>query len=204
MTVLTRGAIWKALEGPKDDCLVITPLFSLDQVGTSSIDVRLGNEFILFKRRNVDAIDIAKGELRRRLPAYQEKIRIEFKESFTIHPGQLVLSCTLEYIKLPSSLAGYILGRSSWGRLGLVIQMASAIAPNFAGSITLELANIGQVPLVLYPGTRVAQLILHEADQATTYEGRYKFPTGPQFSRVDEDDDLGFWCGTSEEKSDGS
>jgi hypothetical protein len=78
-----------------------------------------------------------------------------------------------------SWVAAYVTSRSSWGRRGLIIATATAINPGFRGTITLELVNHGNVPLVPYPGISVAQIIFHDADGARLYSGRLANQTGP-------------------------
>jgi dCTP deaminase len=178
----------------RDGSLVITPILDSAQIRDNSLDLRLGNEFIVTRRTTFPALDPSHGvTLRKEIQQYQERIRINRRKSFVLHSNQLVLGCTLEYVALPKEVAGYVVGRSSWGRLGLVIATATAVAPLFKGSITLELLNLGEVPLVLYPGVRIAQLVLHTVKGSSEYTGRYRYPTGPEFSRVYEDEDLEFW-----------
>ena len=89
---------------------------------------------------------------------------------------------------------GYIIGRSSWGRIGLIIATAIFINPGYAGVITLELTNVGDVPLILYPGLRIAQITFHKCDYK--FEGediqksKYFGSTGPSFSEIYLDEDL--------------
>lgn len=195
MSVLTGDRIKEELARGIEEGLVITPLLTADQVSEASVDVRLGNEFILLRKRTFQALDIAdRSSLRDLISKYQEKVRIEFRQPFILHPNQFVLGSTLEYVKLPPNLGCHIIGKSSWGRLGLVIETASAVAPGYRGCVTLELVNVGDVPLVLYPGLRIAQLVFHTMDGRTRYSGRYSCATGPQFSRVYTDSELDFWC----------
>lgn len=207
MSILTHESIESAMQ--REDLgkrLIITPLLSpKKQVTEASVDVRLGNEFILTRKRTFPSLDIAERErVRSRIGVYQERVRIEFHEQFVLHPHQLVLGSTLEYLKLPDDMGAYLTGRSSWGRLGLVIETAAFIAPHFRGCVTLELVNVGEVPLILYPGVRIAQIVFHTTQGEANYHGRYVCPTGPQFSRVHEDEDIGFWCPSqvSPERSD--
>jgi dCTP deaminase len=199
VSVLTRRELEGLLAGAPHQRLVVTPLLDKKrQVGDASIDVRLGNEFVLMRRRAFPHLDLAELDvLKARIATYQERLRIEYGESLVLHPNQLVLGSTLEYIKLPANVGAYVVGRSSWGRLGLVIATATAVAPGFAGCITLELSNLGEAPLVLYPGIRIAQLVLHSATSEVEYKGRYAYPTGPQFSRIYDDAELDFWCRTT-------
>jgi uncharacterized cupin superfamily protein len=121
-------------------------------------------------------------------------MRVSLREPFIIHPGQLALGATLEYLSLPERLTATVEGRSSWGRLGLIIATACNIDPGFKGCITLELVNNGEAPLVLYPGVRIAQFVFHRAEGAAVYgEGKYNCPVGPQFSRIDKDEEMPFW-----------
>ena len=86
---------------------------------------------------------------------------VPFGSSIVIHPHQFMLAHTLEYIRLPTDLLAYVVGRSTWGRLGLIVATAIGIHPGFAGSLTFELRNLGETPLTLYPGQAIAQLFFH-------------------------------------------
>lgn len=187
MAILTDQVILKELrEGQNGDGLVITPL-RIDQIGTSSVDVHLGHEFIVFRRALVESLDIKQPNLSRNVHQYQEKVRISEGVKFVLHPNQLVLGATREYIALSSNIAAIITGRSTWGRTGLIIATATKIDPGFKGCVTLELINGGVIPLVLYPGLRVAQLVLFRTEGKSTYKGNYSFPTGPGFPKLDKE-----------------
>jgi dCTP deaminase len=215
MSVLTRNAIWKEMENHCDP-LVIMPLLDTKQVGPSSIDMRLGNQFIILRRAAVTHVDPTNHkELTKQIQRSQQKIRVSLHDAFIIHPGQLALGSTLEYLSLPKTLTATVEGRSSWGRLGLIIATACNIDPGFKGCITLELVNNGEVPIVLYPGIRIAQIVFHRAEQEADYrkkctesnnvkddimalpETKYDCPIGPQFSRINQDKEILFW-GTKE------
>jgi dCTP deaminase len=86
---------------------------------------------------------------------------IPMGRGIVIHPHQFILATTLEYIRLPYDLMSYVVGRSTWGRLGLIVATAIGIHSLFAGSLTLELRNLGETPLKLYPGEAIAQLFFH-------------------------------------------
>ena len=177
-----------------DQPLLIVPLLEENQIGAASVDVRLGHEFIVLHRSSVHHVDPTKpDEWPRILNRSQEKVRISLHQEFIVHPGQLVLGSTLEYLSLPLNLAATVEGRSSWGRLGLLVATASTIGPGFKGCVTLELVNAGEVPLALYPGQRVAQLVFQELSGPAKYEGKYNCPTGPEFTRLNEDTDIAFW-----------
>ena len=84
-----------------------------------------------------------------------------------------------------------MVGRSSFGRAGLIIATATRVHPGFCGCITLEIENLGPVPIKVFPGLRIAQLVLHSVRTAATkYDGRFVGDTGPEMGRLDRDSDL--------------
>lgn len=174
--------------------IIITPLINKKHIKSGVVDLRLGTEFILAKKTKYSDLDPKEGELSKRIKSYQEKVIIRFKDHLVLHPNQFILGCTLEYIKLPKNVMGYIIGRSSWGRIGLIIATAILINPGFAGVITLELTNVGDVPLILYPGLRIAQITFHKCDYKLEREdikkSKYFGSTGPSFSEIYLDKDL--------------
>ena len=174
--------------------IVITPMISRKkQINKGVVDLRLGTEFILTKKTRFSNLDINDEDLVSNIMKYQEKVSINIKDSIVLHPNQFILGSTLEYIKLPEDIIGYIIGRSSWGRLGLIIATATLINPGFAGVITLELTNVGEVPINLYPGLRMAQISFHIckfSNQDREKElGKYFGATSPSFSEVYKDYD---------------
>lgn len=200
MSTLTRQEIKRRLElSSGDGKLVITPILSEKlQIGDASVDVRLSNQFIAFRMHKCDVFRPYKtppANLRK----MQERQVVRFGERFILHPGMLVLASTLEYISMPSDLECQVEGRSSWARVGLQIATASSIEPGFKGVVTLELSNVGTIPLELYPGVRIAQLFFHDAAPVIEkpYDGvhKYKLSIGPQFSRLFDDKDGKVFCG---------
>jgi dCTP deaminase len=192
MSTVSRKGLEKYLTCKKDP-LVVTPLLSHRQIGESSLDVRLGNQFIVFRTHRFgifEAIGKSKGVQPRRI---QERQVIPFGDPLVLHPGVLVLGCTFEYVSMPSYLECQVEGRSSWARLGLQVATASSVEPGFKGVITLELSNVGMVPLTLVPGIRIAQLVFREVEPPVDnpYSGsrKYRCPIGPEFSRLQEDYD---------------
>jgi dCTP deaminase len=186
MTFLLREGLNAALQRPLSTRLIVSPLLDSEQVGPSSIDLRLGTQFIQVRRyaeRAIDPFD------ENSMGGREEEVSIPFGGRFVLHPGHFVLGATLEFLRLPNDLAGQVLGRSSWGRLGLVVATAVVVQAGFAGCLTLELVNIGSVPLLLRPGLRVAQLCVWQAEAPTTAgygsgAGKYMAPLGPQSSRL--------------------
>lgn len=170
MTALEKSAI---LTNIKDRKLVVSPILSGNQIGASSIDLRLGNVFLMVRARGLSHVDpkqfahSAKStaddhEFEQAKRQKHERHEAPFGQRFLVHPGMLVLVPTLEWVKLPDNLQGTVTARSCWAREGLSIATASLIHPGYAGIITLELANLGQIPLGLYPGLRIAQIAFHE------------------------------------------
>lgn len=122
----------------------------------SSIDVRLDGFFRVFNNSRYTHIDP-------KLP--QEElttlVEVEGDEPFILHPGEFVLGSTLEHFSIPDDLAGRLEGKSSLGRLGLVTHStAGFIDPGFSGHITLELSNVANLPITLWPGMKIGQLCL--------------------------------------------
>ena len=167
--------------------LFITPLLDKKQVGAASIDVRLGSEFLQLRRptgagldpRTQSAVDVAD---------MFEQIVVPFGKGLWLHPGHFVLAATLEYIRLPADIGADVVGRSSWGRVGLIVATAVMAHPGFTGCLTLELVNEGDSPICLYPGVRIAQLALDKLDAPTSHayndSDKYFAPIGPEASRL--------------------
>lgn len=162
-----------------------TPILDLDEQtkGRASLDVRLGHQFIVFnKATGLKAIDPSEGKaLEAQLEKHhQSMIRIGYGQQFYLHPGDFVIARTFEYISMPDQWMAYVVGRSSWGRLGVVIATATFINPGFKGTITLEIANLGQVPVSLQPLIRIAQLVFHkvESDDGVRRVPSAKVPCG--------------------------
>jgi dCTP deaminase len=197
MSALSRTKIVDFLNKEKiEERLIITPIINLEEsLNPASIDVRLGNEFIIMKQQSFPILDVSnKEELSQRIEKYQEKVRIDYQEGFVLHPNHLIIGSTFEYIALPNNLMAYVIGKSSWGRMGLIIATATKVDPGFKGCITLEIINEGQVPIVLYPGILIAQLVLHGTSGEWSYSGRFSHPTGPQFPDFSKDyDNWKFW-----------
>jgi dCTP deaminase len=167
--------------------LIVTPLFDpVQSIGKAAVDVRLGTEFILFKKETFQSLDVTSaGSMIGEIPRYRQRVVRRIKEPFILHPGQLVIGSTMEYIQIPPGLMAYVIGKSTWGRTGLIIATATKVDPGFKGCITLEIVNEGEVPLVLVPGIPIAQLVLHCTTQPVSYDGVYSCPIGPEFPRFE-------------------
>ncbi len=174
MTVLSGGELRERLKTRDlSKRLVVSPILEPDEQvknDRASVDVRLGFEFALMSPSLIGAIDeMAFGPKSQRhleLAKLYSRSYVPFGKALVIHPHQFILAGTLEYLRLPRDLMSYVVGRSTWGRLGLTIATAIGIHPGFAGTLTLELRNLGEIPLTLHPGDMVAQLFFHRVDGA--------------------------------------
>lgn len=187
--LLSRSSIMHRLRDRGLGRLVVTPLLA-DAIGDAGVDLRLAPQFIVFRHSATTAFDALDSTQDPRV--MQELVEKAWGEQFILHPGELVLAATLEYVVLPADLAGQVVTRSSYGRLGLITATAVQVQPGSRGSITLELVNHGTTPIALTAGSRIAQLVLFGIVDATGTPTRtkYMFPTGPEFSRVSADDDV--------------
>lgn len=160
-----------------DNRIVVSPLLEPDEQlrdDQASVDIRLGFEFALVSPSAHGSIDEfePEGSVSRHLTDLYRNQYVPFGKCLVIHPHQFILAATLEYTRLPSDVMAYVIGRSTWGRLGLIVATAVGIQPGFAGTLTLELRNLGETPLTLYPGQTIGQLFFHtilpgvETDQA--------------------------------------
>ena len=185
-TTLTRDEIRSWMEvADLGRRLVITPLLNVDEsFGPSSLDVRLGNQFLIFKREAFERLDVGDHSESGDMGRFQQRIVRPLRKPFVLHPRQLVIGSTLEYVQIPPGLMCYVVGKSSWGRMGLIIATATKVDPGFRGCITLEIINEGEVPLILYPGLPIAQLVFHQTAGTSTYDGAYRCPIGPQFPKL--------------------
>jgi dCTP deaminase len=161
--------IARELQSPENakDPLIVRPLPNIDELkeaGSASLDLRLGCWFLLFRNSHLPCLDVyeSPGDV----PSESQLAKMQyvpFGERFILHPKAFVLAVTLEWIRLPANVAGYVVGRSSWGRHGLIIATATGVHPGFTGCLTLELTNVGEVPITIKPGTTICQIFLHSA-----------------------------------------
>jgi dCTP deaminase len=175
MAALSGNTIRKRLTTDSlKDRLVVSPILEPSEQlrdDQASIDVRLGFQFALMAPSLIESVDEFAGEQPPLLSSLYTRQYVPFGQRIVIHPHQFILAATLEYLRLPHNLMAYVIGRSTWGRLGLIVATAVGIQPNFAGTLTLELRNLGEAPLSLYPGQIIAQLFFHEVAGANDGEG---------------------------------
>lgn len=168
-------------------CVVPIPnLAELEKKKPAAIDLRLGRWFRTMRQSRLTELKVGDNSSEARLTAEHY---VRFNGEFVLHPGQFVIGITLEWLRFPYNLSGYVTGKSSWGRRGLVIETAAGIHPGFIGCLTLELANVGTVPITLNPGIQICQLFLHhvnnrEGATSTQFIGCRK----PGLGRIEQDE----------------
>ena len=158
----------------KNGKLIVDP-YEESNVQASSIDLRLGNQVLIYES---EFIDVKKSDINVKT--------IQIEDSFIIKPKAFVLATTLEYIKLPEDITAFVEGRSSLGRLGLFIENAGWVDAGFEGQITLELYNANSCPIKLYAGMRICQVVFARLDSPAQnpYRGKYKGQKGATPSRI--------------------
>jgi dCTP deaminase len=171
------------ITGLRDEALQIQP---------ASVDLRLASEFLIYRPGQISCLDPREPET---LRLATERVNVPDAAGFILHPGEFALGSTKERVKIPHDLVARVDGRSSVGRLAVVVHAtAGFIDPGFEGQITLELSNIGRIPVRLYPDMRIAQIVfqLMTSPAETPYgEARgshYHGQEGPQASRIALDD----------------
>lgn len=134
----------------------------IEKSGEASITLRLGRWFLVLRQSSQTYFDVRlePAELKAEARA-SKRYFIPFGKPFILHPGRFVLASTLEWIKFPATLGGYIGGKSTWARRGLIIETAAGVHPGFNGCLTLELANVGEVPIKIRPGMKICQIFVH-------------------------------------------
>ena len=164
----------KAANGADLQPLVIEPLRrpgSSDDGGAISgcaVDLRLGTWFEIPRLYTMAAYELSEPGPSNPEVQPGKLIYVPFESSFVLHPGSFVMAVTLEWLGLPSDLAGTVTGKSKWGRRGLNVATATLVHPNFVGCLTLELANIGEHPITLKPGVPICQLSLQQLASPAT------------------------------------
>ncbi len=174
-TIREQLAAGRLLIEPFDDTLV----------QPSSVDVRVAGEFRVFRNNRQPFIDV-------RVPSddLTDLVDITGDEPFILHPGEFLLGSTLERVAIPDDLVARLEGKSSLGRLGLLIHStAGYIDPGWDGHITLELSNVARLPITIYRGMKIGQLSFQQLTSPvdTPYRGKYQGQRGPTASRFFQD-----------------
>jgi dCTP deaminase len=156
-SVLSDGTILDYLEEGR---IKVDP-WDPAMVQPASIDLRLGDSFRVFHNHRATAID-----LRDPPSNLTEEVIVPAGDAFVIHPGEFCLGRTLEWVQIPDDIVARIEGKSSLGRLGLIVHATAGFCdPGFQGTLTLELNNLTRVPIRLYPGLPIAQLSFMTLDR---------------------------------------
>src|SRR5688572_26360582 len=157
-SVLSDGTIRRLVDEGR---IVIDP-WDPGLVQPASVDLKLGDSFRVFHNHRTAAID-----LRDPPTDLTDEITVDEGETFVIHPGEFVLGRTREWVERPTDVVARIEGKSSIGRLGLIVHAtAGFVDPGFKGTLTLEIANLTRVPIKLSPGLLIAQLSFMTLDAA--------------------------------------
>ena len=191
--ILSDGDILRRLE--RGD-LVVDPLDDVDlQVQPASIDLRLGREFLEFQHANIPCIH---PNSEQETEEYTDRVTVEEDGEYILHPGDFVLGTTHERVAIPADLIAHVEGRSSLGRLAIVVHATAGLCdPGYEGQITLELSNLGTAPVALTPGMRISQLTFTElktpAERPYGEErgSKYQGQKGPQASKIQSDHEFG-------------
>lgn len=196
--ILSAEKIRDLLQDPHVDPanrLVISPLLDPEKQlkpGTASVDIRLGQRFHVPLRAKLSQLDVMSPTHQTDLLKYKDDTFVPIGDYFVLHPGQFVLGETLEWVHLPTDLVAFVVGKSTWGRDGLIIATAIGVHPNFSGILTLEISNVGEIPIYLYPGLAIAQLFLASVDVSAEsvrpVPSAFQIQTTPRTRNVDIED----------------
>ena len=183
--ILSARDIRQAL---KEGKIAITPVDGLEsRIGPDGIDFRLGHTFLVFERNKQPYIDPRRKETAKGMT---RQIVVKTGEPFIIHPHELVLATTMERVSLSDDLLGRLEGRSSLGRLGIIVHStASVFHPGWDGTATMELGNLGVMPIALYPRMRICTFTFERMSSPVerpygTGKSKYQGQTGPLPSGV--------------------
>jgi len=194
MIILDRQQIQDSLDSDDPESLFVEPLLEKKQVGSLTLDLRLGYDFLVsILTRKSSIVTVAdSNSSSRAIHSYFQETRRELGEIFILYPHQIVLGTSLEYVSLPKNIYADILSRSSYNRLG--ISFNNMIQPGFRGCVPLELFNHGNSPVELVVGSRICQARLFKIETATEYIGenkrKYYGNIRPAVSNVHSDNEL--------------
>ncbi len=180
------------LEYMKVGKIKITPAPDLEtQLGSCSIDFRLGNTFRVFEHSKYPYIDL-RGEID--VNDLMRRVDVPDEDAFTMQPGEFVLAATRETLELADDVMARLEGRSSLGRLGIIVHSTAGLFdPGWTGIATLELGNLGRMPVLLYPGMRICAFTFEQLSSPAKVPYRqkpankYAGQNGPETSRFAKD-----------------
>ena len=181
-----------------DEKIIILPKPDSSMISGVSVDIRLGNEFRVFQDHTAPFIDLSgpKSEMQQAMNSVMsDEINIADGDAFFLHPGELALAVTYESVTLPDNIVGWLDGRSSLARLGLMVHVtAHRIDPGWSGQIVLEFYNSGKLPLALRPKMKIAALNFETMSSSALRpynkrdDAKYKGQMGAVASRISEDE----------------
>lgn len=177
--------------------IAIDPMPDYSEISGLTVDMRLGNKFRVFQDHAAPYIDLSgeKSDVQAQLDSVMsDEICIDDDKAFFLHPGELALAITYESVTLPSNIVGWLDGRSSLARLGLMVHVtAHRIDPGWCGNIVLEFFNSGKLPLALRPKMKIGALSFEvlsdhaEKPYNARVDAKYKDQTGAVASRINQD-----------------
>ena len=163
------------------------------QLQPASIDLRLARWFRTFNTNQCFLIDpLAAPDLEQ----VTTLVEVKGNQPFIVHPGEFVLGSTLEYVWLSARYVARVDGRSSLGRMGIIIHStAGYVDPGFEGTLTLEISNVGKIPVALYPAMRICQMSFYHTGYVTHPYGsqgraKYQGQRAPTASRLGQDEEF--------------
>jgi dCTP deaminase len=188
--ILSDRDIRAAIEAGR---IVIDP-FTPEAIQPSSVDLHVDRRFRVFRNNRYPFIDVRTDQ-----PDLTELVEIDAEQPFILHPGEFVLGSTLERVSLPDDLVARLEGKSSLGRLGLLIHStAGYVDPGWDGNLTLELSNVANLPITLYYGMKIGQISFQRMSSPVEVAygddrigSKYRGQTDPTASRYHVDFDKG-------------
>ncbi|MDZ4803053.1 MAG: dCTP deaminase [Bryobacteraceae bacterium] len=167
----------------------VTPELPPEQFGSCSVDFRLGNEFNVFEHSRYPYIDLSSKVA---LEGLMRRVLVETGEPFILQPREFVLAITQEKLELDDDVLGRLEGRSSLGRIGIIVHgTAGLFDPGWSGRATLELSNLGRMPVALYPGMRICSFTFEQVSTRVSVPyykkpgNKYAEQDAPLASRLD-------------------
>jgi dCTP deaminase len=190
-SIQTAGVLSdKAIIDELGKSIIIVPRPKDKYISGASVDLRLNNVFLVPLQVRRPYFDVSK-------PIesldYLQTVIVPLGETFVIHPGEFALASTYEYLELPNYLIGRIEGRSSLGRLGVIVHATAArVDPGFRGRLIFELSNVGKAPVALYSLMRIAALEFHiiHGEVIRPYAGKYLAQSSTLGTRIFDDEDI--------------
>ena len=195
MQLITGQQLRDSVLSADGDSIFLDPLLDQGQIGSVTVDVRLGYDFLVsvVTRKPYIELSAQSGITRRGVSSYFQETRREIGDRFVLYPDQVVLTTTLEYLSLPPDVYADVLSRSSYTRLGVHIN--TMVQPGFKGCVPLELYNHGNNAIELVVGSRICQMRFFNMSGDVDYMDngdarKYYGDVRPAASRADQDSDL--------------